>query len=193
VASAGRDSSLMRPRVEGQVLALQRAWSAAGLDPSAPDAVGLIEAHGTATPVGDEAELTTLRQVFGTEGPAIALGSVKSMIGHSMPAAGIAGLIKAALALHHRLLPPTLHCEQPHAALAGTRFSPAGATMAWEEVGGGRPRRAAVNAFGFGGINAHVIVEEAPNARAGSAAAWMPAPRRHTGVSERVLLLAGPS
>jgi acyl transferase domain-containing protein/phosphopantetheinyl transferase len=193
VASDGRDSSLMRPRVEGQVLALQRAWSAAGLDPSAPDAVGLIEAHGTATPVGDEAELTTLRQVFGTEGPAIALGSVKSMIGHSMPAAGIAGLIKAALALHHRLLPPTLHCEQPHAALAGTRFSPAGATMAWEEVGGGRPRRAAVNAFGFGGINAHVIVEEAPNARAGSAAAWMPAPRRHTGVSERVLLLAGAS
>lgn len=171
IASDGRDASLMRPRVEGQVLALQRAWSAAGLDPTAAGAVGIVEAHGTATPVGDEAELTTLRQVFGVDGSPIGLGSVKSMIGHAMPAAGIAGLIKAALAVHHRILPPTLHCEEPHPLLAGTRMAPMTEAAEWGDLGGGEPRRAAVNAFGFGGINAHVILEEAPNASTWSAPA----------------------
>jgi acyl transferase domain-containing protein/phosphopantetheinyl transferase len=189
VASDGRDASLMRPRVEGQMLALERAWAAAGLDPTAPGAVSMIEAHGTATQVGDEAELTTLARVFGSAGPAIGLGTVKSMIGHAMPAAGMAGLIKAALAIHHRSLPPTLHCEDPHPALAGTRLAPMTETTEWGELGGGVPRRAAVNAFGFGGINAHVILEEAPNARAGAAPSFTRA--RRSGVSQRVLLLAG--
>ncbi|MDQ1376574.1 MAG: hypothetical protein QOE15_747 [Acidimicrobiaceae bacterium] len=189
VASDGRDASLMRPRVEGQVLALERAWAAAGLDPTAPGAVSMIEAHGTATQVGDEAELTTLARVFGRRGPAIGLGTVKSMIGHSMPAAGMAGLIKAALAVHHRVLPPTLHCEDPHPHLAGTRLAPMTETTEWGDLGDGVPRRAAVNAFGFGGINAHVILEEAPTARAG--AAPIVAPVRRSGVSQRVLLLAG--
>ena len=164
VSSDGRDSSLMRPRVEGQVLALERAWAAAGLDPTAPGAVDLIEAHGTATVVGDEAELTTLLRVFGGDGSRIGLGSVKSMIGHAMPAAGIAGLIKAALAVHHRMLPPTLHCEEPHPALAGTRLTPVTSSQDWQ-VAPGTVRRAAVNAFGFGGINAHVIVEAPASAR----------------------------
>ncbi len=191
VASDGRDSSLMRPRVEGQILALARAWESAGLDPTAPDAVSMVEAHGTATPVGDEAELTTLQRVFGADGPTIGIGSVKSMIGHTMPAAGIAGLIKAALALHHRVLPPTLHCGEPHPALAGGRFQLMTEAAEWGEPGDGRPRRAAVNAFGFGGINAHVILEEAPNAGAGSAFSFPPA--RAAGVTQRVLLLAGPT
>ncbi|WP_083828167.1 MULTISPECIES: type I polyketide synthase [Protofrankia] len=170
-ASDGRTSTLLAPASDGQVLAVERAWADAGLDPRAPGALGLVEAHGTATPAGDAAELATLRQVFGADAGAgagawggarpIGVGSVKSMIGHTMPAAGAAGLIKAALALHHRVLPPTLHCEQPHPAFAGTRLRPVAEAEAWD-VDDGVPRRAGVNAFGFGGINAHVVVEEAP-------------------------------
>ncbi|WP_344877196.1 beta-ketoacyl synthase N-terminal-like domain-containing protein [Allokutzneria multivorans] len=170
VASDGKAASLFNPEPDGQVLALQRAWGAAGLDPTAPDAIGLLEAHGTATPAGDAAELDTLRRIFGS-GPEESstasessdfpvIGSVKSMIGHTMPAAGIAGLVKAALAVHRGVLLPTLHCEEPHPALAETRFRPISTARPWETAEG-TPRRAAVNAFGFGGINAHVVIEQA--------------------------------
>lgn len=110
MASDGRTSSLMSTAAQGQARAVRRAWADAGLDPRAPGAVGLIEAHGTATPTGDAAELESMAEVFGPGGPGqapIGLGSVKSMIGHTMPAAGAAGLIKAALALRNRTLPPT--------------------------------------------------------------------------------------
>ena len=159
VASDGRAGSLVSPAPGGQLLAVQRAWAAAGLDPAAPDAVGLVEAHGTATPVGDSAELATLAEAFGVDGPPIGLGTVKSMIGHAMPAAGMAGLIKAALAVHHGILPPTLHVEEPHPALAATRCRPITEAAGWDGAG---VRRAGVNAFGFGGINAHVVLEQAP-------------------------------
>lgn len=155
IASDGRDASLMTPRVDGQVLALTRAWEVAGLDPAS---VGLVEAHGTATTAGDAAELATLARVFGAPtagGERLPLGSVKSMIGHTMPAAGAAGLIKAALAVFHGVRPPTLHCDDPHALLAATRFRTLAAAEPWDAP----TRRAAVNAFGFGGINAHVIVD----------------------------------
>ncbi|MBO2453845.1 polyketide synthase dehydratase domain-containing protein [Actinomadura barringtoniae] len=163
-SSDGRASSIMSPLVEGQVLAVERAWADAGLDPSAPDALGLIEAHGTATPAGDEAELETLRRVFGADGPPLALGTVKSMIGHAMPASGIAGLIKTACALRDGVLPPTLHLDEPHPAMAGTRLRPVRESTTWERPATGA-RRAVVNAFGFGGANAHVILEEPPSAR----------------------------
>ncbi|MCG0069739.1 acyltransferase domain-containing protein, partial [Streptomyces tricolor] len=168
VAGDGRTAGLVTPDPGGQTRALRQAWRAAGLDPAAPDSIGLLEAHGTATPAGDTAELTTLAEVFGpgtgddrdTGRPV--LGSVKSMIGHTMPAAGAAGLVKAALALHHRTLLPTLHCDDPHPGLAATRFRTLDRARPWE-IGEHRPlRRAAVNAFGFGGINAHVVLEEAP-------------------------------
>ena len=162
VASDGRDASLMSPRPEGQVLAVEAAWRASGLDPSA---VGLVEAHGTATPVGDRTELETLRTVFGPAHagrPRAGLGSVKSMIGHAMPAAGAAGLIKAALAVYHGELPPTLHVEEPAAAVADTRFRLIAEVEPWE---GDAPRLAGVNAFGFGGINAHVVLAEPPGLR----------------------------
>ncbi|MEU8437522.1 beta-ketoacyl synthase N-terminal-like domain-containing protein [Streptomyces sp. NPDC029216] len=162
----GRAASLMSPLVAGQVRALERAWREAGLDPREPGALGLLEAHGTGTPVGDAAELDTLARVFGPprpgEGPGIGFGSVKSMLGHTMQASGMAGLIKAALAVHEGVLPPTLHLEEPHPDLARTRMRPVTAAEPWER--GATPRRAGVNAFGFGGINAHVVLEEAPAA-----------------------------
>jgi len=158
VASDGRSSSLFNPEPAGQVRAVRRAWEAAGLDPAAPGSIGLLEAHGTGTPTGDLAELATVAEVFGAGEPDAVIGSVKSMIGHTMPAAGVAGLVKAALAIHRAVLPPTLHCEEPRPELAATRFRPIAVARRWESAG---PRRAGVNAFGFGGINAHVVLEEA--------------------------------
>ncbi|WP_437112259.1 beta-ketoacyl synthase N-terminal-like domain-containing protein [Streptomyces cinnamoneus] len=157
VAGDGRAAALVNPDPDGQTRAVRLAWEAAGVDPAAPGAIGLLEAHGTGTPNGDAAEITTLRRVFGTpREPDAVIGSVKSMIGHTMPAAGAAGLVKAALALHHRVLLPTLHCDEPHPGLLATRFRPSPVARPWEaEV-----RRAGVNAFGFGGINAHVVLEE---------------------------------
>ncbi len=168
VASDGRSASLLNPEPAGQMRAVRAAWAAAGLDPLAADAIGLLEAHGTATPAGDRAELLTIAEVFGpprtddeAAGGPPALGSVKSMIGHTMPAAGIASLVKAALAVHHGVLPPTLHCEDPHPDLKGTRFRTLADAEDWPQTR--TPRRAGVNAFGFGGINAHVVLEQAPN------------------------------
>ncbi|MGW5282327.1 beta-ketoacyl synthase N-terminal-like domain-containing protein [Streptomyces collinus] len=189
VAGDGRTAGLVTPDPGGQARAVRQAWRAAGLDPAEPGSLGLLEAHGTATPAGDTAELTTLADVFGPataeDGERPVLGSVKSMIGHTMPAAGVAGLVKAALALHHATLLPTLHCDDPHPALAATRFRTLTRALPWETCPARPVRRAAVNAFGFGGINAHVVLEEAPDPR--------PARRRartRTAEPERVLLLA---
>jgi acyl transferase domain-containing protein/phosphopantetheinyl transferase len=186
VASDGRATSLMAPQSSGQALAVRQAWRAAGLDPTAPGAVGMLEAHGTGTPAGDAAELRTMRDVFGDDPGAgqIALGSVKSMIGHAMPAAGVAGVIKAAYALHHATLPPTLHCEEPHELLGASRLRLIDEPEPWDSSG---PRRAGVNAFGFGGINAHVLMEEAETAESPRS------PRRHRPASSRALSGARPA
>jgi acyl transferase domain-containing protein len=163
VSSDGRSASLVNPEKSGQVLAMRRAWASAGLDPSRADSVGLLEAHGTGTPTGDATELSTIAEVFGDarKGTAPVIGSVKSMIGHTMPAAGSASLIKAALAVSNGVLLPTLHCDSPRPELGRTRFATLKAARPWDLPG---PRRAAVNAFGFGGINVHVIIEQAPEA-----------------------------
>ncbi|OMI35485.1 type I polyketide synthase [Streptomyces sparsogenes] len=191
VAGDGRTGSLFTPRSAGQAEAIREAWRRAGRDPAEPGAIGLLEAHGTATPAGDAAELETVAAVFGPpdDTPRGVIGSVKSMIGHTMPAAGIAGLIKAALAVHHGVLPPTLHCDDPHPALAGTRFTTLAAAVPWESDVHGPVRRAAVNAFGFGGINAHVVLEQP--ARAPAAAPYSPGgPAAVVREPERVLRLA---
>jgi acyl transferase domain-containing protein/phosphopantetheinyl transferase len=160
-ASDGRSSSLLAPAVEGQLLALRRAWQQTGLE---RQHIGLLEAHGTGTPAGDLAELQTLKSFFGTWNDADqqtarpVLGSVKSMIGHTMPAAGVAGVIKAALSVYHGVLPPTLHSEQSHPLVAETRFRLTQTQEPWPETECAVPRVAAVNAFGFGGINAHVVL-----------------------------------
>ncbi|PSL27073.1 type I polyketide synthase [Chitinophaga ginsengisoli] len=156
VSSDGAGTSVMSPSVKGQAIAIRQAWEAAGID---VQQVGYIEAHGTGTPLGDKTELETLAAIFGQPGklPKAGIGSVKSMIGHTMPAAGIAGLIKTALALYHSQLPPTLHCDTPLDIMQQTRFEPVRETQDWNLLD--LPKRAGVNAFGFGGINAHVVVE----------------------------------
>jgi acyl transferase domain-containing protein len=159
-SSDGRAKGLMAPRSEGQVRALERAYAEAGLSPSS---VGLIEAHGTGTVVGDATEVESLTRVFreaGAPPASCALGSVKSMIGHTKSAAGLAGLLKAILALHHRTLPPTLHVEKPNPKLRApdSPFYLNREARPW--LSNGTPRRAGVNAFGFGGTNFHAVVEE---------------------------------
>ena len=164
-SSDGRFKSIYAPRGEGQEKALKRAYEDAGIR---PDEVQLIEAHGTGTRAGDLTETTTLVRFFnqhvdvqrGDNYRSVALGSVKSQIGHTKAAAGIAGLIKAALALHHKVLPATINVEHPNPKL-GLEDSPLyinTITRPW--VAQGAPRRAGVSSFGFGGTNFHFILEE---------------------------------
>ncbi len=160
----GRSEGPMTPRPGGQLEALRLAYRDAGFSPAT---LGYVEAHGTATTVGDVVEVGALRQLFdeaGWEsGSRTALGSVKANIGHTMSAAGIAGLIKAALALHYKTLPPQPSVAEENPTLelgAGPFFLPRAETP-WERSDG-VPRRAGVSSFGFGGTNAHVALEEAP-------------------------------
>ncbi|MDQ1287402.1 MAG: hypothetical protein QG622_967, partial [Actinomycetota bacterium] len=158
----------------GRVEALERAWAVAGLDPRQAGSVGLVEAHGSGVREDDAAELEALAQVFGPacDDDIAVIGSVKSMIGHAMSAAGIAGLVKAALAVHRGVLLPTLNCETPNPAMEATRFRPLATACPWVSS---EPRRAVVNAFGIGGANAHVILEQAPvGASPASAASTAP-------------------
>jgi 3-oxoacyl-(acyl-carrier-protein) synthase/phosphopantetheinyl transferase/malonyl CoA-acyl carrier protein transacylase len=156
LSSDGANASLMSPSTTGQVKALKNAWRQTNLDMKN---IGYIEAHGTATVLGDKVELETLREFFGYDDklPRAGVGSVKSMIGHAMPAAGMAGFIKTTLALYHGKLPPTLHCEEPVNALQKTRFEPIVEAIDWDQTD--LPRLAGVNAFGFGGANGHAILE----------------------------------
>ncbi len=161
-SSDGRYKSIYAPRPEGQVRALHRAYEDAGFSPTS---VGLIEAHGTGTMVGDPAEFTALKEVFSKNNSRtqhIALGSVKSQIGHAKAAAGAASLIKTALALHHKVLPATINITQPHPKL-GLENSPLylnTKTRPWMRSQGELPRRAGVSSFGFGGTNYHIVLEE---------------------------------
>ncbi|MFQ4140979.1 SDR family NAD(P)-dependent oxidoreductase [Chlorogloeopsis sp. ULAP02] len=161
-SSDGRYKSIYAPRPEGQVRALHRAYEDAGFSPAS---VGLIEAHGTGTMVGDPAEVAALKEVFGANNSKkqhIALGSVKSQIGHTKAAAGAASLIKTALALHHKVLPPTINVTKPHPKL-DLENSPLylnTETRPWIRPEAETPRRAGVSSFGFGGTNYHVVLEE---------------------------------
>jgi len=161
-SSDGRFKSIYAPRPSGQAKALRRAYEEAGFG---PETVRLIEAHGTGTPAGDPAEFEGLREVF-TEGSfqpgTIALGSVKSQIAHTKAAAGAASLIKTALALHHKVLPPTINVSKPNPKLdlANSPFYISTETRPWIRAKSQPPRRAGVSSFGFGGTNFHVVMEE---------------------------------
>ncbi|MFE1772783.1 SDR family NAD(P)-dependent oxidoreductase [Streptomyces sp. NPDC059008] len=158
-SSDGRTSSIYAPCGDGQMTALRRAYEDAGVP---PQSVELIEAHGTGTPVGDHVEIGTLRALMdtGDRRHRAAVGTVKSQIGHTKAAAGAAGLIKTALALHHKVLPPTINIDTPGEAVRegslylNTRARP------WVRDPGHPLRRGAVSAFGFGGVNFHAVLEE---------------------------------
>ncbi|MBB4909442.1 beta-ketoacyl synthase N-terminal-like domain-containing protein [Actinophytocola algeriensis] len=143
------------PGVRGQAGVVAEALAAAGLEPTDLD---YLEAHGTGTALGDSIEVAALRQVFG-DSP-LAIGSVKPNLGHLDRAAGVAGLMKVALALSHEEIPPTINHTRPNAQLARTSMAVVTERRPWPR--GERPRRAGVSAFGLGGANAHVVVEEAP-------------------------------
>ncbi|MEU6146169.1 SDR family NAD(P)-dependent oxidoreductase [Streptomyces sp. NPDC047081] len=157
-SSDGRSLGLTAPRPEGQRTALQRAYRNAGVSPAD---VGLVEAHGTGTVVGDRTELTILSEVFtdaGAQPGACTLGSVKSQIGHTKCAAGLAGLIKTLLALHSGVKPPTLHIDRPNPAWQeeSSPFVFHAEARPWAAPMTGR--LAGVSAFGFGGTNFHVVL-----------------------------------
>jgi polyketide synthase 5 len=157
----GRSETITTPSMAAQVAVYRSALAAAGVEAAS---IGMIEAHGTGTPVGDPIEFRSLAQVYGTDGPC-ALASVKSNVGHTESAAGTVGLIKAVLALQHSTVPRMLHFTQLPEDLARVDtnlFVPQEVTP-WP-ANGGHPRRAAVSSYGMSGTNAHAILEEAPAA-----------------------------
>ncbi|MEV4742502.1 beta-ketoacyl synthase N-terminal-like domain-containing protein [Streptomyces sp. NPDC049555] len=163
----GRGTGFLTPDPAGQERAMRLAYARAGI---APATVGLLECHATGTPVGDAAEIASSARVFAGH-PGLPIGSVKSNLGHLLAPAGAAGLLKAVDALRHGVRPPTLDADEPTADLRGQPLRLLTEPEEWERGTG--PRRAAVSAFGFGGTNAHVVVEEWPD---GTACAPPPPP-----------------
>ncbi len=161
IASDGRGKSLWAPRKEGQMKAMHRAYRS-GIDMGT---LQYVEAHATSTQVGDATELETLGQVLGPRfapGKKIPVTSVKANIGHTLEAAGIAGLIKTVLCMQHQTFPPAINVRALNPKInwdTAPYYIPL-APSRWEEPAGGQPRRAAVNAFGIGGLNMHVILDE---------------------------------
>src|SRR5262249_28515595 len=152
--SSDGNGGLTRPEVSGQLLALRRAYQRAGYG---ADSVAYFEGHGTGTSVGDAVELQALssaRRKARSTAPPAALGSIKANIGHTKAAAGVAGLIKAAMAVQSRILPPTSGCDTPHPEL--TQENPMLRILKSGELWpDDAPLRAGVSAMGFGGINTH--------------------------------------
>jgi acyl transferase domain-containing protein len=153
------------PAVEGQAEAISLALAAAGTN---CESIGYIEAHGSATTIGDPIEIAALNQVYNQAALApgsIAIGSVKSNIGHLNAAAGVAGLIKAALALHYGWIPPSVNFRQANPKIPFERgpFRVNLALSPWPD--GNNPKRAGVSSFGIGGTNVHLILEEAPRVK----------------------------
>nr|WP_199074996.1 type I polyketide synthase [Pedobacter sp. ASV19] len=162
-SSDGKSLGLTAPRKSGQVKALARAYDQAGISPAV---LGLVEAHGTGTVVGDKTELSALTDMLNQSGALAGqthLGSVKTQIGHTKCAAGLAGLIKATLAVYHGVKPPTIHLKNPN-----SYYNPATSPFAFHTEAGlwmEEKRYAGVSAFGFGGTNFHAVIESGPAAK----------------------------
>ncbi len=161
VSSDGRGRSLWAPRKEGQQTAIERAY----FDDVTPDTIQMVEAHATSTQVGDATEMEALATFFKQHVPAnhrVPVGSVKSNIGHTLETAGLAGLVKAILSIQHGIIPPSINVSELNRSIPWDNiplFVPHH-KMPWPEMAPGAPRRAAVNAFGIGGLNVHVVVEQ---------------------------------
>ncbi|MBI1349124.1 acyltransferase domain-containing protein, partial [bacterium] len=163
VSSDGRGKSLWAPRKEGQILAVQRAYGR-DIDPAW---LQYIECHATSTQVGDSTELAALRLALQDRLPRdkkIPIGSVKANIGHTLESAGIAGFTKTLLCMQHNVIPQQIHFQTPNPDVPwkDLPFQVNTVEHAWPEPQAGRPRRAAVNAFGIGGLNVHVVIDDRP-------------------------------
>ena len=172
-SSDGRGKGITAPSQRGQIQAIARAYNQAGY---APSSVELVEAHGTSTKVGDATELSTLGRLWTDieAGDNVAVGSIKSQIGHLKAAAGMAGLLKVTMALHHATIPPSAGFETPNPTVdwSTNPFFVPTQPMAWPRPEG-HPRRAGVSAFGFGGTNFHVALEAYdPEVHTGMADEW---------------------
>jgi amino acid adenylation domain-containing protein len=158
----GSKASFSAPSIDGQAGAIAMALDHADVD---AESIGYIEAHGTATLIGDPIEVSALQKVFGArtnKKQFCKIGSAKSNVGHTVAAAGVTGLIKTVLSLHHQQIPKTLHFENPNPQIdfANSPFSVTDKHTQWPRTE--TPRRAGVSAFGVGGTNAHIVLEEAP-------------------------------
>ncbi|WP_246054904.1 type I polyketide synthase [Paracoccus gahaiensis] len=177
----------LAPSVEGQAAAIAEAHLLSGVDAATID---YVECHGTGTRLGDPIEVAALTEAFsmGQGGGRTGLGSVKTNIGHLDTAAGTAGLIKVALSLYHREIPPSLNFEAPNPVIdfEGTPFHVVADRMPWPETPG-RPARAAVNSLGVGGTNAHVVLEAAPERAASEESDWPVQPLVVSGRSRAAL------
>ena len=159
-ADGARKSGLTIPSVDGQTELMRRVLDQARLR---PDDVDYIEAHGTGTKIGDPIESRAIGAVYGRPGrraKPLAIGSIKSNLGHMEPASGMAGLVKALLAIRHRTIPPTIHADRLNPAIDFDALNLHVARQAMALTDLDRPMRVGVNSFGFGGVNAHVILEE---------------------------------
>ena len=157
-SSDGRAKSIYAPSQEGQVRALNRAYENSGVD---MDTIGLLEAHGTGTAAGDACEVGSVVAAFpDSDKRKTVIGSVKSQVGHMRLAAGIAGCMKVALALHHKVLPNSINMETPNPALIDSRLTVLKKSQPWIVNDSQPVRRAGASAFGFGGTNFHVVLEE---------------------------------
>jgi 3-oxoacyl-(acyl-carrier-protein) synthase/3-hydroxymyristoyl/3-hydroxydecanoyl-(acyl carrier protein) dehydratase/1-acyl-sn-glycerol-3-phosphate acyltransferase len=173
VSNDGRGRGVLSPSSEGQQRAMRAAYARAGLTPAD---VAMVECHATGTAVGDATELESMAAVFaGSSG--VPIGSLKSNLGHLITAAGLAGVLKVLGAFRAGVKPPTLHADQPTPALAGTPFRLLTRAEPWTG-----PRRAAVSAFGFGGNNAHAILEAPEESVAQASSAPRPRPRGEVAV-----------
>ncbi len=177
-SSDGKGKGITAPNPLGQQRAIERAWRDAGINPAQ---VGLIEGHGTSTKVGDVAEVNSLNAIFGSLGlknGSVALGSVKSNLGHLKSAAGAVGLLKTILALHHHVLPPSANFTKPNPNIDFDHLPFRVHTEVEEwRVAEGNFRFAGVSSFGFGGTNFHVVLEEYFPGVCGSTAAAFSMPR----------------
>ncbi|MBF0226301.1 MAG: type I polyketide synthase [Desulfobacterales bacterium] len=154
--------NVLAPATEGQLRAMKSAYEKVGWNPNEID---IIECHGAGTPVGDEIELSSIKALWRDsdwKDGQCAIGSVKSMIGHLLTGAGIAGFIKTVLAIMHKTLPPSLNFSEPknNSPLIDSPFRVQTEPFKWERRNANSPLKAAVSAFGFGGINAHVLIQE---------------------------------
>ncbi|MGD6960810.1 SDR family NAD(P)-dependent oxidoreductase [Fictibacillus phosphorivorans] len=169
VNHGGHAQSLTAPNPSAQAEVIIEAWEKAGLDPST---VSLIETHGTGTKLGDPIEINGLKKGFKQlykkwgipwpNQPTCAIGSVKTNAGHLEPAAGIASVVKVLQAMKYKQIPGNLHFEKlnPYIELEQTPFFISDKTIPWEKPQGSTPRRAGISSFGFGGVNAHIVIEE---------------------------------